>query len=649
MIGEGDERLRDRLLEEFIAEASEHLDVAESVLVLAERGGLDPNDRAELFRAMHSIKGAAGYLGLSAIRRIAHAMESICQAADLRTEAGGGRWGLLLDGISELRRLVRSAVNDGQGDPALIEALEAAVPPTAEKPAPSQGARRSVEQIFLDVADQQLQSLRAASQRLSADPSDETGREMARRAIASLRSAAEYAGREDVAAVLGGAVQPDAAWIGGVLHALEGVLGLEGASRSADGGEGQPKLGNSSERSSELAAAQGAGQTLRVDQARVDLLIEQAGELVTVRNQMDHFLGSLEAEGCPASICRRGKAMAFALGRVVDEIQNLAVELRLVRLETVFRRIPRVVRDVSAYLGKDVRLEVEGGEVEVDKAVAEAVADPLIHMVRNAVDHGIEPAEERVVVGKPAEGTVRVTARRESGCVVVVVEDDGRGIDTDSVRAAAVRRGLLDWETASELSDEGVRELLFQPGFSTTSTVTEVSGRGVGLDVVRANVARLGGSVVMDSTPGAGCRVEMRLPVRMAARDVVLARAHSELLAIPLDGIVETLSVQPVQIRRVAGRPAIVRRGQVVPLVSLAEVAGFGSGEPRSGPREMLIVDVGGQPVGLVVEEIGQHCQVVVKPLDAALLTPGIDGAAVLADGRVALVVDPVALVASAA
>jgi len=652
---ESEQGQRSELLEEFVAEATEHLDLAESLMVAAEGGNLETNARAELFRAMHSIKGAAGYLGLNGIQQLAHAMETAVQRLGLGYGQDGGRWESLLEGITELRRLVSVAGEPATAPDSLLMALECADESTRPAAPTRTTPRHSLENIFLDVADQQCQAMRVACQELAVNPDGAAGQKMLRRAMASLRSAAEYAGREEVIGLLDralpagdGEIEPGA--VERLLASLEERLHPDGRrepenAEAASGSKSSPTNNGSSP--TRMQPAIELGRTLRVAQSRVDLLIEQAGELVTVRNQIDHFISSLETEDRGASLYRRGKAIAFTLGRIVEEIHRLSVELRLVRLEALFRRLPRVARDAASHLGKRVNLEITGGEVELDKGIAEAIADPLVHMVRNSVDHGIEPPEIRAGLGKAREGLVRVSARREAGHVVIAVEDDGRGVDVEAVRQAAVDKGLLDPRTAAALSEEGVHELLFHPGFSTAATVTEISGRGVGLDVVRANVARQDGTVTLTSRRNAGTRVEIRLPVRMAAREVVLARVQSESVAIPLDGVLETLSVRRTQLRAMGGLPATVRDGRVMPIVSLAEALGLAGTPARPDTLELLVVSLAGQPVAFAVDEIGQHCQVVVKPLDGCLASGGIEGAAVLADGRVVLVVDPSGLLAT--
>ena len=667
--------LRLQLLEELVSEAIEHLDVADAVLDAADRDVLDDEARAEFMRAMHTIKGSAAYMGLADIQGLAHALESIAQQA---TEDVGGaavRLDLLQAGIAELRDLVEHADAPRPATAGLLAALRGA----ETRPAtPAARRRPSIAEIFLGVVQQQCQALRAAKL-LLAEPRGKAGiadgHRMALRALATLRSAASYAGRADVLLLLGDAPESDAAasvdddTITRLLDSLAVIVsgmvtfdaadGSATAGRSSDPqGEPAPMVDGAGEAGTngvpvdpidgpvDMTAPAGASGTLRVPVARVDALIGQVGELLSIGRQLEHFLGQVENEGCIPSLTRQGRLLSASFDRSVDELQNTAHELRLVRLETVFRRLPRICRDAAVHTAKQVRLELLGGDTEVDKTVAEALADPLLHMIRNAIDHGIERPAERRAAAKIETGTVVVAARQELAEVIIDVRDDGRGLDEQKVRSRAVDAGLLDADTAARLSSDEVLELLFRPGISTAASVTELSGRGVGLDVVRAKVRQLGGKIsVRNLSPGTA--FELRFPVRLAVTDVVLVRAAGAIFAVALDGVLETLSVGTGGVHRVAGRPVIVHQGRVVPLVSLAEAVGLGDGETDAAVgSEVIIVDVAGQPVGLAIDEIDRHQKIVVKPLASYLARPGLSDAAILGDGTVVLVVAPGLLIA---
>ena len=377
------------------------------------------------------------------------------------------------------------------------------------------------------------------------------------------------------------------------------------------------------------------------------MLVNQTGELITLRNQLQHFLGSLEEAGCAEKLCGSGKALAFGLGRAVDALQSVALELRLVQLSIIFQRLPRVARDAGAYTHKQIRLRIDGGDIEIDKGIAQAIADPIVHLLRNAIDHGIEAPEARMAAGKDPEGVVEIRAAREGKDIVISVRDDGRGVDPDVVRQIAVERGVLSEAAAAELPIEGVYDLLFLPGFSTASTVTEISGRGAGMDVVRANVRRAGGEVTITSSIGSFTSVEMRLPLRVSAREVLLVQAADEWYAIPLDDVQKTMSIPWRGLPSIAGNPAIVSDERLVPLLPLAEILGRADHQSKPDLIEVVVLAARGWAGALLVNTIGRRQQVTVKPIDSRLATEGISGAAILADGRVVLVLDPGSLLHS--
>ena len=643
-----DPSLRHELLNEFAAEAIEHLENAEQLLLAAETYGPQQDQWAQVMRAMHSIKGAASYLGLEAIQRLAHAAETAIQ----RLGGGGGEDAvlvpLLLQAVRELTQMVELPGEGTASLPSLLAALETiGVHDCSVGHRPALLPRRSVQQVFWDVAGQQCQALRAAADRLASNPQDSTATEMIRQALGSLARAAEYAGAMDVLGVLepvscDGGINSES--VRTLATRVERLLdNYSGASQQSE--PARSPASTITESRSSSAESPGM-RTLRVTQERIDRLIDNVAELVTVRNQVDHFLSTLGSSGCGTSMCRQAKALSFCLRKAVDDVQDTAMALRLIRLETVFRPLPRIARDVAERTGKRVRLQVVGQELQVDKAIAEAIADPLLHLVRNALDHGIEAESERVLNGKPPQGLVQVAAHRRGNNIVIAVVDDGQGIDLGTVRSKAINCGLVTRAQAQELSDDELYGLLFKPGFSTTSTVTDVSGRGVGLDVVKSNVDRLGGSVTVQSVRGEGTRIEMLLPVRVAAQDVLLVRVGAETIGLPLHTVRESLSVARDRIGRLGGEPAAVSRGRVVPLVSMAKLLDMPGRLTPSSALQVLVVELArDQEVGIVVDEVGQHCQVVVKPLGGFLLGTGILGAALLADGRLVLTIDPIALI----
>jgi two-component system chemotaxis sensor kinase CheA len=332
----------------------------------------------------------------------------------------------------------------------------------------------------------------------------------------------------------------------------------------------------------------------------------------------------------------RDEALVATIGevmRLVEEVRDGALQLRMVPIGTTFSRFQRVVRDVSADLGKDISLVISGGETEVDKALVEQIGDPLMHLVRNSMDHGIEPPDVRASRGKPARGTLRLNAFHDSGSIVIEVGDDGGGIDTSRVLAKAVERGLV--EPGASLTDQEICQLIFEPGFSTVDQVSDLSGRGVGMDVVKRNVTALRGTIDIDNRPGQGSTMRIRLPLTLAIIDGFLVGVGGAAFIIPLDQVIECVEL-PVAAR---SRDCMDLRGEVLPFIRLRSL--FDIAEERQRRENVVVVEYAGMKIGLVVDALMGEFQTVIKPLSRVFEhVQGIGGSTILGNGDVALIID---------
>jgi len=394
-----------------------------------------------------------------------------------------------------------------------------------------------------------------------------------------------------------------------------------------------------------------AAGSIRVDVGLLDRLMNLVGELVLTRNQILQMTAS-----------RREPALAFAsqrLSLITSELQEGIMKTRMQPISNLWSRIPRQVRDLAASCGKRVRVEMDGLETELDRGILEAIRDPLTHLVRNAVDHGIESPEARAAAGKPVEGRIDLGAFHEGGQVHILISDDGGGIDPVRVREEAIRRGLIDPSEAERLGERETMSLLFMPGFSTAARVTSVSGRGVGMDVVRTNVERLGGSVEIRSEVGRGSRIEITLPLTLAIIPALVVACRGERYALPQTSLLELVRIEEGGgdrgIERLHGVPVYRLRGALLPLVDLGgELAGSGRSarSRRAGGDEavhIVVLHVEDRTFGLVVDGIDDTQEIVVKPLGRHLKKiPVFAGATILGDGRVALILDVTGLAARA-
>lgn len=378
----------------------------------------------------------------------------------------------------------------------------------------------------------------------------------------------------------------------------------------------------------------GSDKYVRIETERLDKLVNLVGELVISRTQVLELVKDLkDAEQ---------KGVVSQLDRVTTELQHAAMSLRMVPIKHVFHRFPRMVRDLARASGKEINLEIYGEETELDRSLVNQIGDPLVHLIRNAVDHGIEERSVRVARGKPEVGTIRLGARHEGSHILIEVSDDGGGLNVDKVRAKAIERGLLPRETES-ISMEDAVKLLFQPGFSTADTVTDISGRGVGLDAVKAVVESLSGSIDVESVPEKFLRIIIKLPLTLAIIKALLVVADGETYAIPIQAVRENLQIAKSQIKTVQQHNVIVLRNEVLPLYDLAECLGF---KPLTVSSEdenlsVIVMETRGQKAAFIVQDLIGQQEIVIKSFgDLIGEVKGVAGAAVLGNGRVALILD---------
>ncbi|NLM42270.1 MAG: chemotaxis protein CheA [Firmicutes bacterium] len=370
---------------------------------------------------------------------------------------------------------------------------------------------------------------------------------------------------------------------------------------------------------------------VRVETQRLDKLINLVGELVISRTQVIEMVKSGESTDRMGALDQ--------LDRITTELQYAAMSLRMVPIKQVFDRFPRMVRDLAQARGKDINLEIFGETTELDRSIVNQIGDPLVHLLRNSIDHGIEPKAERIAKGKPAAGTIRLSARHEGSHILIEISDDGQGLNIDRIREKAIERGLLPVGT-KEISMAEAVNFLFHPGFSTAETVTDLSGRGVGLDAVKATVESLSGTIDMESEPGRSTRTIIKLPLTLAIIKALLVKVDGETVAIPIQAVRENIQVEPGQIKTIQQNDVIMLRNEVLPLYDLADCLGFAPVD-RSGPLPVIIVEVRGEKVGFIVEDLIGQQEIVIKSLSSIVGdVKGVAGATVLGNGRIALIID---------
>ncbi len=626
----------------FVSESREHLQACNQLLLAWER---EPEAQAPvdgLFRAVHSLKGMAATMGFVPLAELAHRAENLLDAVR------GGRlavkqehFELLFRSVDELEDgVARATTGKGLRDEAasLMKALDAAVKTGAQgavaagaKPAkgskgsrgakgaaPPEGAKGARdERPSLDVkvtvrSDALLRGARALLALRKAE------------ALGSVSRVTPQVGeleREDFDGKLAFRIRTGAApsEVDAVIRSAGDIAGVA-IDMASD----------------EAPVDASAMRQIRIDLARLDALMKLAGELVVARNR----LVELSRDSGDPELGQVGERIS----RLVGAVQAEVLEARLTPVREVFDRFPRVVRDLARDLGRQVRLEVEGGDIELDRAVLDEVADPLVHLVRNAIDHGIEAPRDRVKAGKAAEGRLRLSASRERNSVAIRVADDGRGIDRGKILAKAKADGLMD-PGAETLADDQLLRILGRSGFSTAAVVSGVSGRGVGVDVVMTRIRQLGGAVELVTEAGQGTSFVLRVPLTLAIVRSLLVQVGTERYVVPLNYVRETIEFSATPVTALGDREALVIREQPVPTVHLHKLLSI-PGAVTAGRRPVLVVQVGERRSALVVDALLGQQEIVVEPFDAPRGMPGwFSGATILADGAPALILDAAALV----
>ena len=381
--------------------------------------------------------------------------------------------------------------------------------------------------------------------------------------------------------------------------------------------------------------------TLRMNVERIDNLMNLVGELIIDRNHLHQLRSQIAAEASSNGNVDQLFETVTHLGRITDQLQEEVMSIRMLPIGSVFNKFPRMVHDMSRKVNKKVSVVVHGEETEMDRSMIDEIYDPLIHLIRNSVDHGIESPEQRLAAGKPEFGTITLTARHEQGRIILTVTDDGGGIDGGKLRKKAIQKGLLSPEEAAVLTEQQSIELMFMPGLSTVEKVTEFSGRGVGLDIVKTNIQRVNGSIQVETQIGKGTQFEIILPLTLAIVPSLLVRVQKSAFAVPMVMITETLRLDETEIKHIGRKPAIMLRGNVLMLIPLSEIFNLPHSERERKHLFVVVIQSGKRKVGLIVDSLIGEEEVVVKSLGAFIGDiPGISSATILGNGQVALILD---------
>jgi two-component system, chemotaxis family, sensor kinase CheA len=608
----------------FLAESREHLKACNSSLLEWEKQPSAPEPVDRLFRAIHTIKGMAATMGYSGVAQLAHGIENLLDGLrGGRLQGNSAVFQLLFRAIDALGKSVEAAGAEEPPDAALLADLDRAAeadrpdpPPAAagETPPPARRFTDAPRARPIQVAIRPAAVMRGARAALVLRRAETLG------AVSTIRPPLAEFERDDFDGRFSFRLQTRSsdAEIIAALRAAGEVETLEIVEAVAASGDSQP----------------GVNRQIRVDLRRLDVLMKQVGELVVAKNR----LGALAMESRDPVLME----VSERVNRLVSSMQGEVLASRMTPVGEVFERFPRLVRDLSRDLGKQIRFDTEGDEIELDRSILDEIGEPLVHLIRNAADHGLESAAERTAAGKPAEGRILVSAARERNTVAIRVTDDGRGIDRDKVLAKARREGLAP-ETDT-LTDDLLVRVLARPGFSTAQQVSGVSGRGVGVDVAMSRVRALGGTLELRSELGRGTTFLIRVPLTLAIVRALLTEAGGERYAVPLAYVAETVDFDRSMVTALRDREALVVRDRVIPTVHLRDLIAARAGS-SSNRRPTVILEVGERRAALVVDALVGQQDIVVEPFDAPRGLPSfVGGATILADGAPALILDAAAL-----
>jgi two-component system, chemotaxis family, sensor kinase CheA len=592
----------DDLLREFLTETGESLDVVDVELVRFEQ---DPNNAAilgNIFRLVHTIKGTCGFLGLPRLEALAHAAETLMgKYRDGAPVTGEGVTLILftIDRLKEILGDLEGAGSEPEGDDGdLISQLEAmsaaagAAPVVVEeKVAVGTLVSQTLERP-LRPGEVSLDELERAFRETEADV----------QAVASPPEAPKPAAKPEV---------------------------KKPAARAAKAA--------STEEDDKVEGVKG-GQTLRVNVDTLEQLMTMVSELVLTRNQLLEIVRRHEESEFKVPLQR--------LSNVTAELQDGVMKTRMQPIGNAWQKLPRIVRDLGNELGKQIDLEMHGAETELDRQVLDLIKDPLTHMVRNSADHGLESTEDRRLAGKPEKGTIRLAAYHEGGHIVIAISDDGRGLNTERIKKKALSSGVATEADIEKLTEAQIHKFIFAPGFSTAAAVTSVSGRGVGMDVVRTNIDQIGGTIDLKSVQGEGTTVTIKIPLTLAIVSALIVESAGDRFAIPQLSVIELVRAQQNsehRIERIKDTPVLRLRNKLLPLMHLRQLLGIQDGQPLNEENGFIVVtQVGSQTFGIIVDQVFHTEEIVVKPMSTKLRhITMFSGTTILGDGSVIMIIDP--------
>ena len=594
------------LLQDFLTEAGDLLEDVDSKLVELEQSPEDADLLATVFRGFHTIKGGAGFLEATHLVELCHKTENLFDL--LRSKKlvlDAEMMDSIMAATGEVHRMfgeMRNGHQPGAAPTELLEALDAAI----EGRTVASAAAPVVQAVVVPVPSQ-----------------PKTMNELAQISEDDLDWAGLY---EAVVGVPPRELEQ---------AALSTDMATEAISKQAAAAV-RPKAPPPKAKAAQPAAAAQKENTIRVDTARFDQILNLSGEIGLTKNRLNCLFQAFATGASNEELIKSLDTVVGQLDMLVSDLQSAVMKARMQPVGRVFQKYSRLARDVSRQLGKDVELVIEGAETEVDKSILEELNDPLIHLVRNAVDHGIETITDRTACGKNPKGIVNLSARQTGDHIVIEIQDDGRGMRPEIIREKAVEKGLISAEEAGQLSVQESLQLIFLPGFSTKDQISDISGRGVGMDVVKTNIQRLNGRIEIQSEPGHGSTITILLPLTLAILPVLMLKLEEQIYSLPLSCVREIIPIEEDKVQYVGGKPTMVVRGEVIPLLDLATLIGR---ESAPTPKVGVLTISGNKACILAVDSLVGQDEVMIKPLDG-VKPKGVAGATLSGEGLLVLVLE---------
>ena len=598
------------IVESFIVESREIFEGLDHDLLQLER---TPDDRElidRIFRGVHTVKGTSGFLSLEQMSELAHKFEDVLnQLRQGELEFYPAMMDVLFAAFDQMNVLLDRVV-EGNMEPVDQEDVLADL------------------QAILDgtLVDEAAPATEEAS--------EDTAETEASQATDDAVDASADAEPEETSAE---ANPPEAQ----AAPASEDPSSEENDAPASEAKDATPEATNKSQQRAKKRLTDRASETIRVEVDRLDTLMDLVGELVLGRNRLLQLVSDAESIEERERLLRELGDTTSQVDFITSELQSAVMRTRMVQVGRVFNKFPRVVRDLAREFDKKIDLVIEGEDTELDKSLVEEIGDPLTHLIRNAADHGIEMPETRREQGKPERGQVRLSAAHEGNHILIEIEDDGAGIDPDALRKKAVEKGVVSEQEAADLTDAEAFDLIFRPGFSTAKGLSQVSGRGVGMDVVKTNLRRLNGSIDIDSTPGEGTRFTMKLPLTLAIIQSLLVDVGAEKFAIPLHSVTEVVSLDEQEVYTMKGREVMRHRDRVLPLMRIGETLDVTGHTRNTRHAYVVVVAIAHHRLGVVVDDLISQEEIVIKPLGNYLKkVDAVAGSTILGDGSVIMILD---------